>query len=100
MLFTVIEYSSFFAVRHNPTGDEHPMGDGADTLFTEDGSGRVVRRTSGTVLRPAGRSQMPGRRDLGGTLRRAYKEIGGHSGKQDGQWLWGLAGQDGHEGCH
>lgn len=35
-LFSVIEYSSFFAVRHNPTGDEHPMGDGVDTLFHED----------------------------------------------------------------
>ena len=37
MLFTVIEYSSFFAVRHNPTGNEHPMGDGVDTLFNEAG---------------------------------------------------------------
>jgi hypothetical protein len=36
-LFSVIEYSSFFAVRHNPTGDEHPMGDGVDTLFDEHG---------------------------------------------------------------
>lgn len=36
-LFTVIEYSSFFAVRHFPLGDEHPMGDGVDTLFDEDG---------------------------------------------------------------
>jgi hypothetical protein len=35
-LFSVIEYSSFFAVRHNPTGEEHPMGDGVDTLFDED----------------------------------------------------------------
>jgi hypothetical protein len=35
--FTVIEYSSFFAVRHNPTGEEHPMGDGVDTLFDGDG---------------------------------------------------------------
>ena len=34
-LFTVIEYLSFFAVRHNPSGDEHPMGDGVDTLFDE-----------------------------------------------------------------
>jgi len=33
------------------------------------------------------------------TLRRAYKEIGGRSRKQDGQWLWGLGSQDGHEGC-
>ncbi len=37
MLFSVIEYSSFFAVRHNPSGDEHPMGDGVDTLFDEEG---------------------------------------------------------------
>ncbi|MEW4454526.1 hypothetical protein AB1L30_17755 [Bremerella sp. JC817] len=36
-LFTVVEYSSFFAVRHNPSGDEHPMVDGVDTLFDEDG---------------------------------------------------------------
>jgi hypothetical protein len=36
-LFAVIEYSSFFAVRHNPSGDEHPMGDGVDTLFDEEG---------------------------------------------------------------
>lgn len=35
--FSVIEYSSFFAVRHNPSGEEHPMGDGVDTLFDEDG---------------------------------------------------------------
>jgi len=35
-LFSVIEYSSFFAVRHNPTGHEHPMGDGVDVLFDED----------------------------------------------------------------
>lgn len=34
--FSVIEYSSFFAVRHNPTGEEHPMGDGVDTLFDAD----------------------------------------------------------------
>lgn len=36
-LFSVVEYSSFFAVRHNPSGDEHPMGDGVDSLFDEDG---------------------------------------------------------------
>ena len=36
-LFTVVEYSSFFAVRHNPSGDEHPMGDGVDTLFDDKG---------------------------------------------------------------
>lgn len=35
-LFSVVEYSSFFAVRHLPSGDEHPMGDGVDTLFDED----------------------------------------------------------------
>ena len=34
--FSVIEYSSFFAVRHNPTGQEYPMGDGVDTLFDKD----------------------------------------------------------------
>lgn len=32
----VIEYSSFYAVRHNISGEEHPMGDGVDTLFDED----------------------------------------------------------------
>jgi hypothetical protein len=36
-LFTVVEHSSFFAVRHNPSGDEHPMSDGVDSLFDEDG---------------------------------------------------------------
>ena len=36
-LFEVIEYSSFFAVRHLPTGEEHPMGDGVDAVFDEDG---------------------------------------------------------------
>lgn len=35
-IFSVIEYNSFFAVRHNPSGKEHPMGDGVDTLFGED----------------------------------------------------------------
>ncbi len=35
--FSVIEYSSFFAVRHIPSGDEHPMGDGVDALFDEEG---------------------------------------------------------------
>ncbi|MCA9078661.1 MAG: hypothetical protein KDA93_26785 [Planctomycetaceae bacterium] len=35
-LFTVVEYSSFFAVRHNPSGDERPMSDGVDTLFDDD----------------------------------------------------------------
>lgn len=36
-LFSVIEYSSFFAVKHNRSGDEHPMGDGVDSLFDDDG---------------------------------------------------------------
>jgi hypothetical protein len=36
-LFSVIEYSSFFALRHNPSGDEHPLGDGVDALFDSDG---------------------------------------------------------------
>ncbi|MEZ6131190.1 MAG: hypothetical protein R3C59_21155 [Planctomycetaceae bacterium] len=36
-LFTVVEYGSFFAVRHNPSGDVHPMGDGVDSLFDDDG---------------------------------------------------------------
>lgn len=35
--FSVIEYSSFFAIRHIASGDEHPMGDGVDTLFDEAG---------------------------------------------------------------
>jgi len=39
--FIVIEYSSFFAVRHNPSGDEHPMGDGVDSLFDEDAKALV-----------------------------------------------------------
>ena len=36
-LFSVVEHSSFFAVRHLPSGDEHPMGDGVDTLFDDEG---------------------------------------------------------------
>lgn len=32
-MFSVIEYGSFYAVRHNPTGREHPMGDGVDAVF-------------------------------------------------------------------
>ncbi len=32
--FSVIEYASFFAVRHNATGQEAHMGDGVDALFT------------------------------------------------------------------
>lgn len=38
--FSVIEYHSFFAVRHNATGKEHPMGDGVDTLFTRTGKAK------------------------------------------------------------
>jgi hypothetical protein len=34
--FSVIEYSSFFAVRDNASGDESPMGDGVDTLWRDD----------------------------------------------------------------
>lgn len=36
-LFDVSEYSSYFAIRHNPSGEEYPMGDGVDTLFDDDG---------------------------------------------------------------
>lgn len=32
-MFAVIEYSSGFAVRHLPSGDEHWMSDGVDALF-------------------------------------------------------------------
>lgn len=39
--FSVIEYLSFFAVRHHPSGDEHPLGDGVDTLIDEDGRALV-----------------------------------------------------------
>jgi hypothetical protein len=35
-LFCVIEYSSFFAVRHNPTGEEAAMGDGVDAVYHDD----------------------------------------------------------------
>lgn len=35
-MFSVIEYSSFFAVRHNPTTQERPMGDGVDALFDDE----------------------------------------------------------------
>lgn len=31
--FTVIEYSSGFAIRHNATGREHWLSDGVDVLF-------------------------------------------------------------------
>ncbi len=33
--FLVVEYRSFFAVRHLASGGEHPMGDGVDTLHDE-----------------------------------------------------------------
>jgi hypothetical protein len=33
----VIEYSSFFAVGDRHAGQEHPMGDGVDTLFDAEG---------------------------------------------------------------
>jgi hypothetical protein len=36
--FTVIEYTSFFAVRDTQTGEERPMGDGVDVLFDADGN--------------------------------------------------------------
>lgn len=36
--FEVVEYVSFFAVRHVATGKEHPMGDGVDSLFDLDGN--------------------------------------------------------------
>jgi hypothetical protein len=38
--FQVIEYSSFFAVHDTVTGEEHPMGDGVDTLFTATGKAK------------------------------------------------------------
>jgi hypothetical protein len=37
--FTVIEYMSFFVIRDTVTGQEHPMGDGVDTLFDAEGTG-------------------------------------------------------------
>lgn len=36
-LFSVKEYFSFFAVRHNPSGEERCMGDGVDSLFDSEG---------------------------------------------------------------
>lgn len=39
--FSVSEYMSFFAVSHHHSGDEHPLGDGVDTLFDEDGRALV-----------------------------------------------------------
>lgn len=37
--FSVVEYSSFYAVRHNPTGEERPMGDGVDAVFIDGDDG-------------------------------------------------------------
>lgn len=34
--FKVIEYFNHYAVRHIPTGEEKPMGDGVDTLMDEE----------------------------------------------------------------
>jgi hypothetical protein len=46
--FSVIEYTSFFAVRHNASGDEHPMGDGVDTLCDPEGN-TLIPGTPGFV---------------------------------------------------
>lgn len=35
--FKVVEYSSHYAVLDTVTGQEHPMGDGVDTLFSATG---------------------------------------------------------------
>lgn len=35
--FSVIEYGSFYAIRHNQSGEERHMGDGVDTLFNQRG---------------------------------------------------------------
>jgi hypothetical protein len=39
--FIVVEYSSFFAVRDTHTGQEHPLGDGVDTLFDAEGNALI-----------------------------------------------------------
>lgn len=49
VIFTVIEYSSFFAVRHNESGEEHPMGDGVDTIFDEDGEDSIAPEQKDSV---------------------------------------------------
>lgn len=36
-LFSVIEYSSHYAVRHNPSGEQHTMSDGVDCVFGKNG---------------------------------------------------------------
>lgn len=48
-MFSVIEYSSFFAVRHNPSGEEHPMGDGVDTLFDQETGKALIPGTAGFI---------------------------------------------------
>jgi len=35
-IFSVIEYSSFYAIRHNESGEERTMGDGVDSVFEDD----------------------------------------------------------------
>ena len=40
-LFDVISYTSFYAVQHNPSGDQHPLGDGVDSVFDEEGNALV-----------------------------------------------------------
>ena len=35
--FSVVEYSSYYAVQDNDSGKEHVMGDGVDTLFDAEG---------------------------------------------------------------
>jgi hypothetical protein len=47
-MFDVIEYSSFFAVRHVESGEEHPMGDGVDALSVKD-NGEMIVLSPGTV---------------------------------------------------
>lgn len=36
-IFSVIEYSSHYAIRLNSTGEERPMGDGVDSVFDSNG---------------------------------------------------------------
>ena len=40
-MFTVIEYTSHYQVRHNPSGQVAFLSDGVDCLFTE--TGRAIR---------------------------------------------------------
>ena len=49
-VFTVIEHGSFFAVRHNPSGDENPIGDGVDTLFDQVGMALVPGSSGSTEV--------------------------------------------------